>query len=482
MYIKTSRPVFMYQSLAGGTSTNNAGLNFIPPLSCLIGPSVDNIPWISYIGSTSFNGSIFIIAQAGCDPAVSTTGANGVLTGPYPVLGNPDYVTYEGTGYTGHLKVVSDCPIQVGILGRSGARGWGGYFSGFDQVIEPDVEIFSNALCPDTLFLKKKYINGGIAWSKDGQKFMPSNDSVLVSLSSGTYTVIGRYLTSCGDELADTSAFTVPDSYPKFEVNITPPPCHATSGQATLTPVQSGTNYTYSWSTGQTGPSQNFPEGQYSVTVTNPATGCRTIRSVEITDPPPPQLNAPQSVSKCPEHNATLSASGNFVSYAWSNSEQGDTVSVTQPGSYTVTATDANGCTAVGTIQVTNHPAPDAAITGDDKICPGALSTLSAPSGLGYVWSGNAGSTQSVSVPPGAYTLTVTNGYGCTNTGSFSVIQLAPPVATLTSDKEKICKPETALLTVTTNAPVVSHQWNVPGAAGTQYQTTNGGQFYRRGH
>jgi hypothetical protein len=212
--------------------------------------------------------------------------------------------------------------------------------------------------------------------------------------------------------------------------------------------------------------------GNFTVVVTD-SEGCRdtAMFSIPAYDYVVPDITT-DSLSICPGQETTvLSAERpDVVSYQWLPTQQTTPeITVGIAGQYTVEVVFTNGCTATNSVQITNDSIPNAAITGDDKICPGALSALSAPSGLGYVWSGNAGSTQSVSVPPGTYTLTVTNGYGCTNTGSFSVAQLAPPVATLTSDKEKICKPETALLMVTTNAPVVSYDWNIPGASGTQY-------------
>lgn len=476
MYIETNKPVFMYQSLAGGTDTDNAGLNFVPPLSCQIGPSVDNIPKISYIGALSFTGSLFIITHAGCPPVISTTGTIGTLSGPYPVPGNPGYVTYDGVGYTGNLKIISDCPIQVGILGRSGDRGWGGYFSGFDIELVPKVTLQPNTQCPDTLFLQKKYINNGISWYRDGQVFTPPNDSIIPVVLPGDYMAIGRFKTYCGDILADTTYYTVPDIYPKFHTDIQDPLCPDDAGHVSIIPDNSSSIYTALWPNGQTGLTQQLQGGQYIVTVTDNNTGCKQTDVIDIT-PPVLILNTAPDVQKCSENSVTLYASGNFSSFEWSNNLEGDTITVLQPGVYTVTATDSKGCTVADIVIVSNYPTPDAGVTGDNTVCRGMTATLTAPSGLGYNWSWGDVDTQSIEAEPGDYTLTVTDAKGCTNTGSFSVSELAPPIATLTSDKAKICKPETALLSVSTNYPVDIYLWNIPGPAGAQFEVSDGGYY-----
>ncbi|MBX2891511.1 MAG: IgGFc-binding protein [Saprospiraceae bacterium] len=297
MYVKTSKPVFMYQSLAGGTNTNNAAMSFIPPISCQIGPSVNNIPKINLIGSLSFTGSLFIITQANCPPIISTTGNNGTLFGPYPVTGNPSYVTYDGVGYTGNLKVFSSCPIQVGVLGRSGARGWDGYFSGFDIVYAPEVALQPNAQCPDTLFLQKKYINGGVTWYLNNQVLnqQPQVDSVLAITQPGEYMVIGKYITFCDEEVFDTAYYIVPDNFFSVATDVTPLNCGATQqpGQITVQVTGNGT-YQYSLDNGTFGPDPTFTvstPGLHTVQVQDQQ-GCVKTLPVNVEENLPTMLTA----------------------------------------------------------------------------------------------------------------------------------------------------------------------------------------------
>lgn len=129
MYIRTSKPAYLYQIVGGSSSDATSGLYFIPPLSCFWQNSVDSIPYINEIGTqTNFNGNLIIATEAG-----STILINGVPTtaSPIAVLGNPNWETYRIGGLTGNVSVESSGALAVGVFSASGNAGIGGYFSGF---------------------------------------------------------------------------------------------------------------------------------------------------------------------------------------------------------------------------------------------------------------------------------------------------------------------------------------------------------------
>ncbi|TXI77581.1 MAG: hypothetical protein E6Q44_13365, partial [Flavobacteriales bacterium] len=105
--------------------------------------------------------------------------------------------------------------------------------------------------------------------------------------------------------------------------------------------------------------------------------------------------------------------------YAWSNGQTTQTAVGLAAGSYSVTVTDANGCTAQGTFQV-NQPS---ALTAGSSVTPAICGQANGgaqvnPSGgtgpYTYLW--NTGSTaQSINgVNGGTYSVTVTDAQGCT--------------------------------------------------------------------
>ncbi|CAM3727081.1 T9SS type B sorting domain-containing protein [Flavobacterium gelidilacus] len=128
MYITSSKPIYLYQVLAGSGSSATTGMNFIPPLSCFFQKSVDLIPSINSIGNTQYTSDIIALTYAS---STVTINGNPTTTTPEAVLGTSDWVTYRIPGFTGNVVVESTGPLAVGVFGASGAAGYGGYYSGF---------------------------------------------------------------------------------------------------------------------------------------------------------------------------------------------------------------------------------------------------------------------------------------------------------------------------------------------------------------
>ncbi|MBL0053342.1 MAG: SprB repeat-containing protein [Bacteroidetes bacterium] len=150
--------------------------------------------------------------------------------------------------------------------------------------------------------------------------------------------------------------------------------------------------------------------------------------------------------------SASVLASGGTgtLSYEWSNSNTntGASISGLITGTYTVTVTDANGCSTTCAYTVTQ---PTAALTatcsGTNVACFGA-STGSASvvaadgtSGYTYVWSNsntNPG-TSITGLAAGTYTVTVTDANGCCATCSYTVAQPAAAVTATCSGTNVAC-------------------------------------------
>ncbi|PIV58946.1 MAG: hypothetical protein COS14_06915, partial [Bacteroidetes bacterium CG02_land_8_20_14_3_00_31_25] len=164
----------------------------------------------------------------------------------------------------------------------------------------------------------------------------------------------------------------------------------------------------------------------------------------------------------CNGQSATLTASGG-TSYIWSNG--GNTASITvSPGSstnYTVTVTNAFGCTATSTTTVTVNSLPVANAGVDQSIPNGTSTTLSgsASGGSGsysYLWS-PAGSLVSSTVQnpqttnltiSTAYTVTVTdNNSGCTSTDQVIITVTGGSLSlNVTTNNSSICNGQSTQL------------------------------------
>jgi outer membrane lipoprotein-sorting protein len=139
--------------------------------------------------------------------------------------------------------------------------------------------------------------------------------------------------------------------------------------------------------------------------------------------------------------SVTLTGSGGGT-YAYS---AGPT-NITAPGTYTVTVTSANGCTATATTTVAQDiTTPTAGLTNDGPLtCLMTSVTLTGSGGGTYAYS--AGPTGITT--PGTYTVTVTSANGCTATATTTVAQdITTPTAGLTNDGPLTCLMTSVTLT-----------------------------------
>jgi hypothetical protein len=83
--------------------------------------------------------------------------------------------------------------------------------------------------------------------------------------------------------------------------------------------------------------------------------GCEGRDTIEIIYVDPIQVELPNSGTGTGSY--TIDASAGFTFYEWSTSETGQSITVNTSGSYSVTATDSNGCQSSDTIEVTIKPA-----------------------------------------------------------------------------------------------------------------------------
>ena len=221
--------------------------------------------------------------------------------------------------------------------------------------------------------------------------------------------------------------------------------CHG-NGTASATIYGGKPPYTYLWSNGGTTSSiSSLSGGTYTVTA-NDANGCNSTSSVTITQPTSFSVTASviANIACFGENtgNASASPSGGASPYTYSWSNGTSTVSTSNPtgailsaGSYTVTATDANGCAAMAAISITQPVRFIYVSAGIESnvTCNGSYNGSASATPVGgnspytYKWS-NASTTVSTSQTPntlsaGTYTVTVTDNCGVSNTAKATITQ-----------------------------------------------------------
>jgi D-lyxose ketol-isomerase len=261
---------------------------------------------------------------------------------------------------------------------------------------------------------------------------------------------------------------------------ITPggPTTFCAGGSVTLT-ASAGASYL--WSNGATTQSIGVSTaGNYSVTVTN-ASGCSATSApatVTVNQPPAPTITAGGPTTFCAGGSVTLTASP-AASYLWSNGATAQSITATAAGNYSVTVTDANGCTGTSSATaVTVNPLPVATITagGPTSFCQGGTVTLTANASSSYLWSTGATSQSIVVNASGSYSVTVTNANGCSATSQPTVVTVnPPPTPTLTPDgPTTFCNGGHVTLTASAGS---SYQWTT--GATTQSITVSSGGTYK---
>ncbi|MEM1321864.1 MAG: hypothetical protein AAGG75_16510, partial [Bacteroidota bacterium] len=172
----------------------------------------------------------------------------------------------------------------------------------------------------------------------------------------------------------------------------------------------------------------------YSVTITD-IHGCTASDERTINTLPLPLVDLGNDTSFCQGQSIMLDAGNAGANFVWSTAETSQTIVVTSSGNYSVTVTDANGCSAVDDIDVTVHPLPVVALGNDTAFCSGGVMTLDAGNtGASFVWSTTETSQTIVVTSSGNYSVSVTDANGCSAVDDIDVTVHPLPVVALGND------------------------------------------------
>lgn len=302
------------------------------------------------------------------------------------------------------------------------------------------------------------------------------------ALCAGTYGVTVTDANGCFDTLSVT--ITEPGAIFTSIVNVTNASCNGVCDGAAEAIVNSGGTapFNFTWSNGNTG-SVNIAlcAGMNFVTVSD-ANGCTTVDSVMIIEPPVLLANVSGSNMSCGnicDAFAAAAPTGGTApyTYAWSTGQTTDTLFNLCAGTYDVTVSDANGCTAVGSHTV-NSPTPIVANQGSVDancgVCDGVA--FVAPTGgnapYTYAWSTGGSTTDSLTgLCAGLYTVTITDASGCTIADTISVNNFLPNLVVVDSVVDVTCfggNDGSAAIAVLSGAtPPLTYLWNDPNAQTT---------------
>ncbi len=339
----------------------------------------------------------------------------------------------------------------------------------------------------------------------------PAQPTVTVS-NIGTYT-LHTILSTTGCSVPDVSILVSVDPLKPLFTGISATStvsCSGSDGTIHLT-VEGGTPpLSYSWlnaSNTQVSTVQNptgLAAGTYSVTVTDNIGCTKALAGVVVEAGSPPVISLVQTPTTCyGSSNGSISAtvSGNSpFTYLWSTGATTKDITNLSAGSYTLTATDAKGCTQSSTIAVT-QPAPVSLsvvkVSDTDPSAAGnGTITLTISGGTptyGYAWTkANSGFTASTkdlaNLTAGIYSVLVTDANGCTATISTTIYEpeicndgidndgnglidctdgtcIPLPPGTITASQNPVCVGATGVTYTVPNTAGYTYAWTVPGGA-----------------
>lgn len=209
MFISSDKSFYLYQCIAGQEGLATIGMNFVAPVSCFLPDNLDEIPLVNELPNytDSVESAIVITAASSIPRSDIQIFQNGVALTQAELdvalfegsdLINKDgdlagWKTY-GIQLVGNIKVEATGPIAVSLLvGFGEFGGLAGYFSGFGDVPDINVEITSSHCSPGTVIEVQN--TDGIAnysnykWFKDGVIVSDGTNNTYATTGLGEYYV-----------------------------------------------------------------------------------------------------------------------------------------------------------------------------------------------------------------------------------------------------------------------------------------------------
>ena len=333
------------------------------------------------------------------------------------------------------------------------------------------------------------------AWSgPNGYTSAQQNPTIANAATNngGSYTVVATNANNC---TAQASTVVVVNANPTANASNTGAYCE---GQ-TIT-LQTTATGTYAWS-GPNGFSSTLQNptvanattanaGTYTLVVSN-ANNCTATASTNVVVNSVPAVTASNTGGYCADQTIVLSSvSADATSFAWSG-PNGFTSTLQNPvvenatpanaGTYTVVVTNANGCTANASTDVTVIANPIANASNTGAYCEGQTISLQTTATGTYVWNGPNGFISNTQNPTienatladaGVYTLSVINAGGCAAEASTTVVVNANPTVELGAN-QTVCAGETTTLDAGAG---LTYHWST--GAVTQTISAAAGDYY----
>jgi hypothetical protein len=403
----------------------------------------------AYNDITTVN-DLYVNVYSNADNACNTTNAGSLYV--YVSNGTGPYTYQWSNGQTGTtINNLTNGTYSVTVTAANGCTATAS--NTVSTVNDLYVNVYSNAdnACNTTnAGSVYAYVSNGTGpytyhWN-NGQ-----TSTIINNLTNGTYTVTVTASNGCTATASNTVS-TVNDLYVNVYSNADNA-CNTTNAGSVYAYVSSGTEpYTYQWNNGQTSTIiNNLTNGTYTVTVTA-SNGCTATASNTVSTVNDLYVNVYSNADNaCNTTNAGsvyayVSSGTEPYTYQWNNGQTSTSINNLTNGTYTVTVTASNGCTATAsnTVSTVNDLYVNV-YSNADNACnttnAGSLYVyVSSGSGsYSYQWSNGQTGTTINNLTNGTYTVTVTASNTCTATASNTVTTVNDLYVNAYSNSDNSC-------------------------------------------
>ena len=257
-----------------------------------------------------------------------------------------------------------------------------------------------------------------------------STESEITMLLAGTYYL--EVTDSLGFVVSDSAIVTQPETGINISGEITHASCNKEDGGISTSVTGGVPPYIYSWSNGDSAANlADLGAGLYLLTVTD-ASGCSFNRGFKVEENSDLSVLLSPNYLECYQEGqgeilATVSGGTAPFNYLWSTGATTQNVSGLNTGAYTLTVTDADGCSykqatyiGIKTLSLSSSVVSPTCNGGDD----GEISITGVRNGTEpytYVWDTGDTTETITGIPSGRYTVIVTDSFGCTLTKSINL-------------------------------------------------------------
>lgn len=277
----------------------------------------------------------------------------------------------------------------------------------------------------------------GYQWYLNGQPLAGETAQSVVVTAAGYYSCMVS--DACGTDSTGGGVNVVQNPLPLVNISGANSFCAGDSTQ--LTGSSGGTSQWYMNGNPIAGATANTyfatAAGWYNMTKTN-SNGCTdsSAAGVSVTVNPLPVVDIGNDTSVC---GSILLDAGNAGStYLWCDGSTTQTLTLMLTGTCGVTVTDANGCSASDTINVTVNTLPVVDLGNDTTVCGSLLLDAGNP-GATYTWCNLTTGQTVMLTSSGTCEVMVTDSNGCSASDTISYTINANPVISLTTANDSLC-------------------------------------------